>query len=52
VEELAAYLKMNRTKLYVMIQKGEIPASKIRNQWRFDRDEIDEWMKSKKTGEA
>lgn len=52
VEELAAYLKMSRTKLYAMTQKGEIPASKIGNQWRFDRDEIDEWMKSKKTGEA
>jgi excisionase family DNA binding protein len=46
VEELAAYLKMSRTKLYAMTQKGEIPASKIGNQWRFDRDEIDEWMKS------
>ncbi|QEP42641.1 DNA-binding protein [Ectothiorhodospiraceae bacterium BW-2] len=45
VEELAAYLKMSRTKLYAMTQKGEIPASKIGNQWRFDRDEIDEWMK-------
>ncbi len=46
VEELAAYLKMSRTKLYSMTQKGEIPASKIGNLWRFDRDEIDEWMKS------
>lgn len=46
MEELAAYLKMSRTKLYAMTQKGEIPASKIGNQWRFDRDEIDEWMKS------
>lgn len=44
VEELAAYLKMSRTKLYAMTQKGEIPASKIGNQWRFDRDKIDEWM--------
>ena len=29
MEELAAYLKMSRTKLYAMTQKGEIPASKI-----------------------
>lgn len=52
MEELAAYLKMSRTKLYAMTQKGEIPASKIGNQWRFDRDEIDEWMKNKKFREA
>lgn len=44
MEELAAYLKMSRTKLYAMTQNGEIPASKIGNQWRFDRDKIDEWM--------
>ena len=49
VEELAAYLKMSRTKLYAMTQKGEIPASKIGNQWRFDRDKIDEWMNKHST---
>jgi excisionase family DNA binding protein len=55
VEELASYLKMSRTKLYTMTQKGEIPASKIGNQWRFDRVKIDDWMdehstSSEKTG--
>lgn len=43
--ELAEYLKMGRTKLYRMAQGGDIPASKIGNQWRFDREEIDQWMK-------
>jgi excisionase family DNA binding protein len=37
--------KMGRTKLYRMAQEGNIPASKVGNQWRFDREEIDEWMK-------
>ena len=44
IEELAAYLKMSRTKLYQMAQKGELPASKIGTQWRFDRERIDTWM--------
>ncbi len=44
IEELAKYLKMSRSKLYHMVQKSEIPASKIGNQWRFDRDKINEWM--------
>ena len=48
IEELAEYLKMGRTKLYRMAQEGEIPASKVGNQWRFDRDEIDQWMKSQR----
>ncbi len=45
IEELAEYLKMGRTKLYRLAQEGELPASKIGHQWRFDRDEIDQWMK-------
>jgi len=46
IDELVAYLKMGKTKLYTMAQKGEIPGSKIGSQWRFDREEIDEWIKS------
>ena len=45
IDELAEYLKMGRTKLYRMAQDGELPASKVGNQWRFDREEIDDWMK-------
>jgi len=52
IEELSDYLKMGRTKLYRMAQKADIPASKIGNQWRFDREEIDEWMKSQRPAAA
>lgn len=48
IEDLSSYLKMSRTKLYQMAQKGELPGSKIGTQWRFDRDEIDDWVKSKR----
>jgi len=48
IEELAEYLKMGRTKLYRMAQEGGIPVSKVGNQWRFDREEIDQWMKSQR----
>lgn len=41
-----SYLKMSRSKLYQLAQKGELPGSKIGTQWRFDRDEIDDWIKS------
>jgi excisionase family DNA binding protein len=39
-------------KLYGMAQRGELPASKIGNQWRFNREEIDQWMKSNASGKA
>ena len=48
IEELSGYLKMSRSKLYQMAQKGELPGSKIGTQWRFDRDGIDDWGKSKR----
>jgi excisionase family DNA binding protein len=46
LDELAAYLKMGRTKLYTLAQQGKIPGGKIGSQWRFDREEIDAWIKS------
>jgi excisionase family DNA binding protein len=48
LDELAEYLKLSRTKLYRMAQKGEIPASKIGTQWRFNRKEIDDWVTSQR----
>jgi excisionase family DNA binding protein len=50
LDELAEYLKLSRAKLYRMAQEGKIPASKIGNQWRFDREEIDAWARSQRPG--
>lgn len=52
IDELVTYLKIGRTKLYSMAQKGFIPGKKIGNQWRFDREEIDEWIKSGRAAES
>ncbi|MCB2185149.1 MAG: helix-turn-helix domain-containing protein [Deltaproteobacteria bacterium] len=52
IDELADYIKMSRTKLYGMAQRGEIPAPKSGNQWRFDREEIDQWMMAHATGKG
>ena len=48
LDELAEYLKLSRTKLYRMAQEGEIPASKIGAQWRFNLKEIDDWVTSQR----
>lgn len=48
LDELAGYLKLSQSKLYRMAQNGDIPASKVASQWRFDQPEIDEWMKSQR----
>lgn len=50
LDELAGYLKLSRSKLYRLAQRGEVPASKVGSQWRFDRHEIDDWIKSQRPG--
>ena len=44
IDELAKYLKISKHTIYKMLEKGEIPAFKIANQWRFKRSDIDEWI--------
>ena len=48
LEEIAQYLKVSKDSIYRLAQKGEIPASKIGNLWRFKKDEVDEWMKNRR----
>lgn len=46
IQQVARYLKISRETIYKMAQRGEIPASKLGSQWRFNQLNIDEWMKS------
>lgn len=48
VKEVAAYLKLSTDLVYKFAQHGKIPVSKIGNQWRFDREEIDAWVKAQR----
>ena len=44
VQEVATLLKVADKTVYTMAQKGEIPAFKVRGQWRFRRADIDAWI--------
>ncbi|HPD60807.1 MAG TPA: helix-turn-helix domain-containing protein [Thermodesulfobacteriota bacterium] len=48
VKNLAEYLQLSMDLVYKMAQQGKIPASKIGAQWRFKREEIDEWVKDQR----
>ena len=52
VRQVAEYLQMSDDKIYDMAKKGELPAVKIRQQWRFDREELDKWLKSASNNRA
>lgn len=50
IKDVAALLKVGEKTIYSMAQSGELPAFKVRGQWRFSRKDIDEWiMKQKNT---
>lgn len=46
VEELARYLKLQKQTIYNWLNQGRITGIKIGGVWRFDRREIDRWLKS------
>jgi len=48
VREVAALLKVGEKTIYSMAQKGELPAFKVRGQWRFSRKDIDSWIEQQK----
>ena len=46
VKELAKYIKLTNVTIYKYLKEGKLPAHRIGNRWRFDKDRIDELMKS------
>lgn len=48
IREVAALLKVGEKTIYSMAQGGELPAFKVRGQWRFSRKDLDAWMEQLK----
>ena len=46
--EVAVLLKVAEKTVYTMARSGQIPAFKVRGQWRFKRDDIDRWIDEQK----
>ena len=44
IEEVATYLKIPKSSVYILAQEGKIPCQKVGRHWRFKRDIIDRWM--------
>lgn len=45
VDEMAVYLRISKSTLYQLAQKGRIPASKVGKHWRFHKATIEEWLR-------
>jgi excisionase family DNA binding protein len=46
--EVAQMLKVAGKTVYTMAQRGEVPAFKVRGQWRFKRDDLNQWIEQQK----
>jgi excisionase family DNA binding protein len=46
--EVAVLLKVAEKTVYTMAQKAQLPAFKVRGQWRFKRDDLDRWIEQQK----
>ena len=44
-EEAAKYLKMGKSTIYKLASEGNIPVHRAGRVWRFDAEELDEWLK-------
>ena len=49
--EVAQLLKVADKTVYTMAQQGQLPAFKVRGQWRFKRLDIDRWIEQQKSAQ-
>jgi excisionase family DNA binding protein len=48
IDELADYLRLKRQTIYNWLHQRKISGIKVGGVWRFDRREVDAWLRSKR----
>jgi excisionase family DNA binding protein len=48
IEELADYLRLKKQTIYNWLHQAKISGIKVGGVWRFDRRDIDSWLKSRR----
>lgn len=46
VEDIAAYLGVSKDTIYVWIAKRNMPAHRVGRFWKFQKNEVDLWVKA------
>lgn len=47
VQDLAQYLKLQKQTIYNWLNQRKISGIKIGGVWRFDKKEVDRWLRSR-----
>jgi len=48
IDDLAHYLKLRKQTIYNWLNQGKISGIKVGGVWRFERREIEAWIKSRR----
>jgi excisionase family DNA binding protein len=48
IDELADYLRLRKQTIYNWLHQKKISGIKVGGVWRFDRKEVDAWLKSRR----
>ena len=48
LEELAGHLRISKRTAYAWAKSSKLPAFKVCGTWRFDRADIDGWVREQK----
>ena len=52
VDGLCDYLKASRSTIYKLAQNSMVPSHKVGRLWRFNRDEVDKWLRTQSGANA
>ena len=51
VDEIAAHLGVGKETIYTWIEKRDLPAHKVGRFWKFQKEDVDNWVKSGKAAD-
>lgn len=51
VDDVSKYLSVTKDTIYKWIDNRNMPAHKVSRKWMFQKEEIDEWIKSGKAAD-
>ena len=52
IDEVAASMQISRFTVYRLAKEHCIPGTKIGRQWRFQKEEIDQWLRDQHRGQV
>ena len=47
IQDVARRFRINATTVYRLAKRGQLPAFKVGNQWRFSEERLREWIADK-----